>query len=174
MPIPPWLLRSADTELYRVVIDADKFHKKSVYLTDARRVGIMLRGRRLTLRNHSALTRFIVEAVSDKDFILEATTFSEKGFVKLGDKGAFFAQGSREEAQKFQIGVTELGHELQVSDQRPAVFDDFYDVSIGKWKSGLSSIPILIHLNGLADIWHAVGINGNGGGEGGGGEGGVP
>jgi hypothetical protein len=160
---PACLFCSVDTECYKVVIDAEKFDKKSVYLTDARRIGIMLRDRRLTLRNHSALTCFVVEAVSDKDFILQATNVSEKGYVTVGDKGAFFAQGSREEAQKFQIEVTELGSELYLSGNRPAVFDDFHDVSIGSWKTDLSFIPILIHSNGLAKIWSVVGSNNNNG-----------
>lgn len=157
MPIPLWIYRNFspnELENFHVSVVAEKFDKKSVYLTDARRVGIMLRKGRLTLRDHSALTRFIIEAISDKDFILRATAIGEKPYVKVGDKGAFFAQASKEEAQLFQIEVTDLGTELYLDKIRPAVFDDFYDVSVGKWSTGLSSIPLLIHFdNDLAKIW---------------------
>ena len=37
----------------------------------------------------------------------------------------------------------------------------FYDVSVGKWSSGLSPIPILVHLEkDRASIWGAYGENG--------------
>jgi hypothetical protein len=154
MPIPPWLFRNYNAHV-EVIVDSTKYDKTSIYLTDARRVGIMLRDSRLTLRNHSALTRFIVEAVSTTDFILQAPAVGgDNSYVTIGNKGAFFAQASREKAQKFQFKVTDLGVELYLADQRPAVFDDFYDVSIGKFETGRSSIPILIHTD-VSAIWPA-------------------
>lgn len=72
----------------------------------------------------------------------------------VGDRGAFFAQASREQAQKFQIKHTGLGRELYLDGRRPAVFDVFYDVSTGQRKSGLSFVPILIH-DDVAQIFSA-------------------
>lgn len=81
--------------------------------------------------------------------------------MRIGDKNAFYAHGSREEATVFQIQVTPIGTELYLSNDRPAVFDGFYDVHIGKWSPELSSIPILIHLEkDLGSIWAAFGKSG--------------
>lgn len=171
MPLPPWILnRSAPAELekYNVTANLAVFDKKSIYLTDARRVGVMLRDGRLTLRNHSALTRFVVESISDQDIVLHAPAAGNKAYVQVSHKGAFFANASREQAQSFQLQVTELGIELYLAGQRPAVFDDFYDVSIGKWQTGLSAIPSLVH-DDLSKIWIAP--NGGGGSQEGNGEG---
>lgn len=154
MPIPPWFYFSNAISLEYItsVVDVPKFHKKSIYLTDARRVGVMLRERRLTLRNHSAITRLVVETVSDTDFVLQAPAVGDKPYIKIGSKGAFVADASHDEAQKFQLEVTDLGIELWLAGQRPAVFDDNNDVSIGKWETGLSPIPMIIH-DDLAKIW---------------------
>ena len=135
-----------------MITNAQSLDGKPVYLTDARGVGVMLRDRRLTLRNHSALTRFIVEAISDTDFLLQAVDAGNDGYVRPRDHGAFYAQGSRHEAQKFQINVAEFGLELYLTGERPAVFDHDHDVSVGQWREGRSFIPILVHDN-LSTIW---------------------
>lgn len=114
----------------------------------------MLRDRRLTLRNHSGLARFIVEAVSDTDFLLRATDAGNNGYVRPLDKRAFYARASHHKAQKFQFKVTDLGIELYLAGQRPAVFDHNDDVSVGKWTERFSYIPILIH-DDLLKIWPA-------------------
>lgn len=44
------------------------FYKKSIYLTDSRRVSMMLRDHPLTRRNHYVFTFFTVEAISNTDF----------------------------------------------------------------------------------------------------------
>jgi hypothetical protein len=66
-----WALNNKRNANINVTIDSQSYDKKAIYLTDARRTGIMLRDSRLTLRDHSALTRFVVEAVGDNQFILQ-------------------------------------------------------------------------------------------------------
>lgn len=114
----------------------------------------MLRDRRLTIRNHAALTRFIVKATSDTDFLLQAADVEDGSdwYVRPQDHNAFYAPGSRDKAQRFQISAAEFGLELYLAGKRPAVFDHDHDVSVGKWSEGRSLIPILIHDN-LAAIW---------------------
>ncbi|KAJ6136958.1 hypothetical protein N7497_012210 [Penicillium chrysogenum] len=165
MGAPDWVefSGSVNPKNVKCIADAQELDGKSVYLTDARRVGIMLRDRRLTLRNHSALTRFIVEAISDTDFFLQSADVGNDGYVRPLDRGAFYARGSHHEAQKFQFKFTDLGMELYLAEQRPAVFDHDHDVSIGKWTEGLSFIPILIHDN-LSKIWPDPSIGGANGG----------
>ena len=137
----------------KVTINSETYDKKSIYLTDARRTGIMLRDSRLTLRDHSALTRFVVEAVSDNQFILQVPAMqNDNCYVFTSNKGAFYAKASRDKAQRFQFEVTELGLELFSEGDRPVVFDDYNDVSIGKFEKGRSNIPILIHED-TSTIW---------------------
>lgn len=93
--------------------------------------------------------------------------------LRLARRVLFFARVSRDEAQKFQFKVTELGVELYLANQRPAVFDGFHDVSVGRFETGRSSIPILIHTN-ISTIWVTQGNDGQQAPGGGGGGGGVP
>lgn len=152
MSNPLWMFRSLDAHL-QVTVDPQKYDNTTIYLTDARRVGIMLRDSRLTLRDHAALTSFIVEAVDGAEFVLKTPAIEgDNSYVSIGDKGVFTANASRDNAQKFQFKVTDLGVELYLEDQRPAVFDVHYDVSIGKLENGRSSIPILIHTE-VSSIW---------------------
>lgn len=129
-----------------------------VYLTDARRVGIMLRDKRLTLRNHAALTRIQLHGAegSSHEYILQAIDLEDKNnYVRVADKNAFKADEKAEKAQHFRLEDTELGTELKLADgSRPAILDDFYDVGIGQWKNGYSRVPILVHgQSHLAAIW---------------------
>jgi hypothetical protein len=137
----------------KVTINSETYDKKSIYLTDARRTGIMLRDSRLTLRDHSALTRFVVEAVGDNQFILQVPAMqNDNCYVFTANKGAFYAKASRDKAQRFQFEITELGLELYLEGDRPVVFDDYNDVSIGKFEKGRSDIPILVHED-VSSIW---------------------
>jgi len=163
MPIPPWLVRSgpSDLAIYDIAVNLNRLDNTTIYLTDARHVGIMLREGRLTLRNHSALTRFVVESVDNDNIVLHSPDAGDdKAYIQVGNKGAFFANAPRDQAQKFQLQVTELGTELYLAEQRPAVFDDNHDVSVGKWQKGLSTIPLLVHTD-VSKIWNVA----NGGGE---------
>lgn len=156
---------------YQVTVNNKALHGKTVYLTDARKVGIMLRDKRRTLRNHSAVTEFIAEA-DGNDLLLRAATFKENGYVRVGNKGAFHADASKNDAQRSDIQLTELGEELFIDGQRPSVFDDYFDVSVEALKEGLSSLLILVHSEGLEKIWSnpiIVVNNAQGGGGGGGG-----
>jgi hypothetical protein len=63
-------------------------------------------------------------------------------------------------AQYCELKVTELGLEFWLAGQRPAVFDDFYDVSEGKWETGRSSIPVFVWED-LNAVWGVAGGNGN-------------
>lgn len=144
--------RYSASDALKVTVDCRSLDKKPIYLTDARLVGVMLRDGRLTLRSHSALTELVIESVSDKDIVLHATAAGDQAYVRTGDKGAFFANASREQALKFQMQVTDIGMELCLGEKRPAVFDDNNDVSIGEWKTGRSSIPILVHMDS-SKIW---------------------
>jgi len=137
----------------KVTINSETYDKKSIYLTDARRTGIMLRDSRLTLRDHSALTRFVVEAVGDNQFILQVPAMQDANcYVFTANKGAFHAKASRDKAQRFQFQITELGLEIFLEGDRPVVFDDYHDVSIGKFEKGRSNIPILVHED-ISTIW---------------------
>ncbi|KAI1056453.1 hypothetical protein LB507_002432 [Fusarium sp. FIESC RH6] len=137
----------------KVTINSETYDKKAIYLTDARRTGIMLRDSRLTLRDHSALTHFVVEAVGDNQFILQVPAMqNDNCYVFTANKGAFYAKASRDKAQRFQFEITELGLELFLEGDRPVVFDDYNDVSIGKFEKGRSNIPILIHED-ISSIW---------------------
>jgi hypothetical protein len=124
----------------------------TVYLTDARKVGIMLRDRRLTLRNHSAITEFILESTSHSGCVLRAPAMDNNGYVRIGDRNGLSASASRDKAQHFELKLSDMGLELFIEDRRPAVFDFFYDVSIGKWQNGRSLIPILVHTF-IPSIW---------------------
>lgn len=136
---------------------------KTIHLTDALRNGIMLRDNRLTLRHNSAFTPFLVEAAqsSSEDFLLKCP-INDNRYVQVGGKDAFKVDGNQSNAQRFRFVVTDLGRELYVVPkeeketlERPGVFDDFYDVSIGKAKTGRSYIPILVHVDvdHLSAVW---------------------
>lgn len=162
-----WAIHYENPGLLDTTINAESFQHKDIYLTDARRVGVMLRDGRLSLRNHSALTRFTVETISQTDAILQTPHVEgDKAFVKVDNKGAFYAKASRDEAQKFQFRLSPLGIELYLAGQRPAVFDHEFDVSVGKWEVGRSPIPILVHEN-IWKIWLPQFHVGSGGGSGG-------
>ncbi|CAG7559529.1 unnamed protein product [Fusarium equiseti] len=148
-----WLFANRRNANIKVTIDPQSYDKKAIYLTDARRTGIMLRDSRLTLRDHSALTRFVVEAVGDNQFILQVPAMQDDNcYVFTANKGAFHAKASRDKAQRFQFQITELGLALFLEGDRPVVFDDYHDVSIGKFEKGRSNIPILVHED-ISSIW---------------------
>ncbi|CAK4032244.1 Hypothetical predicted protein [Lecanosticta acicola] len=133
--------------------DASKLNGTAVYLTDARRVGIMLRDRRLTLREHAAITEFILETVEDDEFVLRATAYKgDNNYIKAAGKGTFKAESSKKDAVRFHMMPTELGNELLVGQGRPGIFDDFYDVSIGEAREERSSVMILVHED-VESIW---------------------
>ncbi|KAH7192762.1 uncharacterized protein B0J16DRAFT_394718 [Fusarium flagelliforme] len=152
-PVIMWHIMNNRNANIKVTINSETYDKKAIYLTDARRTGIMLRDSRLTLRDHSALTRFVVEAVGDNQFILQVPAMQDDNcYVFTANKGAFHAKASRDKAQRFQFQITELGLELFLEGDRPVVFDDYHDVSIGKFEKGRSNIPILVHED-ISSIW---------------------
>lgn len=169
MTVPDWakLPNSINPQNLKLIANAQTLNGKSIYLTDARGIGVMLRDRRLTLRDHAAITRFIVEAISDTDFLLQAADVKSGSdwYVRPQDNNAFYARGSRDEAQRFQISAAEFGLELYLEGQRPAVFDHDHDVSIGKWTEGCSFIPVVVH-DDLKAIWPTPSQGGGSGGNG--------
>lgn len=127
-----------------------------IYITDARRVGLMLRDKRLTLRGNAALTRFEIERVSSGEFKLRAPEVDgNDNYVQVGSKNAFYANANKDKAQVFAYKHTDVGYELMIEGERPGVLDDYYDVGVGKWKSGYSHIPLLIHTS-VGRIWTAA------------------
>ena len=147
-------LEAPEASLLSLVVNVAQFDQKIITLTDARLVGVMLRERRFSLREHSAITPLLV-GLSDggNEVTLQAVSVKdENNYVKYGDKGAFHANASKADAIKFKIVPTELGFELFIGDDRPSVFDDNHDVSVGKPGPGLSSIPLLIHMDPMS-IW---------------------
>jgi hypothetical protein len=135
-------------------IKSDFFQGKRILLTDARRVGFMLRDGYLTLRNHSAVTTVKAEVVSEGTFTLQATAISGDNYIRVdGDK--FKANADASHAAQFGAKHTALGIELFYDNQRPAIFDRYYDVTIGPWtnKSQRSQTPVLMWVRSYAEIW---------------------
>lgn len=86
MPLPPFLQYSLPPgvlENVQIVVPPSAFDQQTIFLTDARRTGIMLRDKRLTLRDNAALTHFLVEAVSDSEYVLQATTVGKDGYSEF-------------------------------------------------------------------------------------------
>lgn len=78
-------------------VKAEFFKDKRIRLTDARRVGVMLRDAFLTLRNHSALTTVRAEVVDDRTFKLRVAAIGGNNYVRVdGDK--FRADGDESTA----------------------------------------------------------------------------
>ncbi|KAF7591421.1 hypothetical protein BBP40_001582 [Aspergillus hancockii] len=137
-------------------ITQSDFETKSICLTDARRVGVMLRDRRLTLRNHAAFSTFTVEFVNSTDFVLRSEDFDPREqnvYIRIGGKGTLRTEVSRNQAQTFQMEQTALGLELYMNGQRLSVYDEYFDVSIGQWQNGRSRIAILVHSADPAGVW---------------------
>lgn len=135
-------------------IKSDSFKGKLIKLTDARRVGFMLRDSYLTLRNHSAVTTVKAEVVSEGTFTLQVIAISGNNYIGVeGDK--FKANADASHAVQFSAKHTALGLELFYDNQQPAVFDRYYDVTIGPWtnKSQRSQTPVLMWVGSPAEIW---------------------
>ena len=99
-----------------------------------------------------------IDIISDGNLVLQVADIDgDNNYVRVGDKGGFHAEASRKDAQQFQFNETELGVELFLGQSRPAIFDDYYDVSIGEWKSGRSCVPVLVHRS-VGSIWPSASV----------------
>jgi len=130
------------------------FMGKSVKITDARRVGFMLRDDFLTLRNHSAITTLVAEVVTERTFKLRAVAIGGNNYIRV-DNDKFRADSDASNAAHFSARLTELGLELFHNGLRPAILDRYYDVTIGPWTptSRRSQTPVLIWVGPLTQIW---------------------
>ncbi|KAK4466748.1 hypothetical protein QBC42DRAFT_258846 [Cladorrhinum samala] len=135
-------------------VKAEFFRDKRIRLTDARRVGVMLRDGFLTLRNHSAMTTVRAEVIDARTFKLRATAIGGNNYIRIDDD-KFKADADESKAAHFSAKLTALGFELFYNNEAPAIFDRFYDVAIGPWTntSQRSQTPILMWVGSVAEIW---------------------
>lgn len=133
----------------------DKFIK----ITDARRVGVMLRDGYLTLRAHSTITSLQIDPVTARTFKLRVPAIGgDRNYIAIENNTWFRANANASTAATFTAKQTELGYELRYNNERPAIHDRYFDVTIGPWSStGLarSQIPMLLWPDlALDQIWN--------------------
>jgi len=141
------------------IVQCTELEDKFIKITDARRVGVMLREGYLTLREHSAITSLQIVPITQGSFKLKVPAIGgDRNFIAVEGNLWFKANANASTAATFTAKQTELGYELYHQNERPAIHDKQFDVTIGPWSPTgrhRSQVPMLLWPEAdLAQIWH--------------------